>query len=569
MLGCRLAPLAQGAGLGDLYAMNLSRVATTAVAALFLGGALPSVAAATDYCVTPNIDCAQNNVGTFQDALNQAASNNDADRILLGADTYVPPPGQDGFIYSSWDAPVEIVGSGRGQTILTGKEFASGRVLNLFGGPGSSVHDLTIQIPRNVAANFTGLLTMNTAQRVDVTEDTVQANPHDGAMLLQGGVLEDSNVTLESPQKTIGVLLGVPIQGTPPTLRRSSVQAATGVRVDGGATIERARVIGTNAGVVATGNDTTIRDSFLTITGNFGTVLRANTQANDDTNVTADGLTIFASNLPDIGGVTVSTGPSPSHNAHLTLTNSIVRGGFTPLSAVAGGAGTGTISASYSDYDPSGNIEFGGSADISESNISNVGYALGFSEETGREFALLPGSPLIDAGDPAAPQGVDMHGDPRVADGNGDGVARRDLGAFELQPAPPAGQQPPGGAPTADTQAPLISGFRSSHSVFAITRAGTPLAARVARGTWLRYRLSENARVVLKIQRALAGRHTRYRGVGTLRRSGVSGLNRTRFTGRIGRRALQPGRYRVVITATDAAGNRSARKTTSFRITRG
>jgi hypothetical protein len=105
--------------------------------------------------------------------------------------------------------------------------------------------------------------------------------------------------------------------------------------------------------------------------------------------------------------------------------------------------------------------------------------------------------------------------------------------------------------------------------VFAIAGAGTPVAARVAHGTRLRYTLSENARVTLKIQRALAGRRTRYRTVGTLRRSGIAGLNRTRFTGRIGRRALRPGRYRAVITATDAAANRSAPKSTPFRIARG
>jgi hypothetical protein len=191
------------------------------------------------------------------------------------------------------------------------------------------------------------------------------------------------------------------------------------------------------------------------------------------------------------------------------------------------------------------------------------------SEVTGHEYALEPGSPLIDIGDPAAAQGLDLNGDPRVADGNADGVARRDLGAFELQPVPAAGQPPVGGGPAADTQAPLISGFRPAPSVFAVARARTPLAVRVARGTRLRYTLSENARVVLKVQRALGGRPMRYRTVGALRRTGIGGLNRMRFTGRIGRRALRPGRYRAVIRATDAAGNGSSPKTTRFRIARG
>jgi hypothetical protein len=56
------------------------------------------------------------------------------------------------------------------------------------------------------------------------------------------------------------------------------------------------------------------------------------------------------------------------------------------------------------------------------------------------DYRLLAGSPLIDTGDPATPQGLDLAGSPLVADGNGDGDARRDPGAFEFQPAPAAGR---------------------------------------------------------------------------------------------------------------------------------
>jgi hypothetical protein len=40
------------------------------------------------------------------------------------------------------------------------------------------------------------------------------------------------------------------------------------------------------------------------------------------------------------------------------------------------------------------------------------------------------------------------------------------------------------------------------------------------------------------------------------------------FSGRLGRRALKPGRYRAVIAATDAAGNKSSTVTLTFRIVR-
>jgi len=44
--------------------------------------------------------------------------------------------------------------------------------------------------------------------------------------------------------------------------------------------------------------------------------------------------------------------------------------------------------------------------------------------------------------------------------------------------------------------------------------------------------------------------------------------NRTRLSARLRRRDARPGRYRVLITATDAAGNRSAKKAASFRVKR-
>ena len=217
--------------------------------------------------------------------------------------------------------------------------------------------------------------------------------------------------------------------------------------------------------------------------------------------------------------------------------------------------------------------------------MSNVGDAR-FVDPSGADYRLLPTSPLIDAGDPATAPGLDLDGNPLVADGNGDGTARRDLGAFELQPSPGGGQPPAGGGPVADNEAPLVSSFKATPALFAVARRSTPLAARLARGTRLRYTVSENARVTLTIRRALPGRRaagrcvrpterlrtarrcTRHRTVATLRRAAISGPNSIRFTGRIGSRALRPGLYRAVIRAADAAGNRSVPRAARLRIAR-
>src|SRR6476660_5866787 len=114
------------------------------------------------------------------------------------------------------------------------------------------------------------------------------------------------------------------------------------------------------------------------------------------------------------------------------------------MNAAASGAGHARITASYSDYSAPRHTS-GASSSISETNILNTGVVGG-----DEGWVQAPGSPLIDAGDPAEAQGLDFAGNPLVTDGNLDGNARRDIGAFEFPgPLPGAGDQPaPADPPT-------------------------------------------------------------------------------------------------------------------------
>jgi hypothetical protein len=118
-----------------------------------------------------------------------------------------------------------------------------------------------------------------------------------------------------------------------------------------------------------------------------------------------------------------------------------------------------------------------------------------------------------------------------------------------------------------------------------LPRAAAP--HRTPRGSRLRLTLSETADVRILIERALSRRPVGNHCQAPTRttRTGVAapatstpapspatarppGANTIPFSGRIGTRALAPGRYRATITATDAAGNRSAVKRASFSIAR-
>ena len=128
-------------------------------------------------------------------------------------------------------------------------------------------------------------------------------------------------------------------------------------------------------------------------------------------------------------------------------------------------------------------------------------------------------------------------------------------------PGPGGGSGSGGGAPV-DRTAPVIGRISLSPKAFAASSRSTAQSA-AARGTTIRYTLSEAATVIARIERAGAGRRA-----GTLRRAGRAGSNRLAFSGRVGRKALRPGAYRLVLTATDAAGNRSAARSARFRILR-
>jgi hypothetical protein len=546
----RLTSLAAGFRSDDLFRMNataLIRGLAASAATVLTTLAIPAVAGAADYCVGQNLGCDDpHTVQYLDEALDLADDAADADRVLLGAGTHIPSNGLS-FEYLRDDGPVEIVGQGAGKTIITRPAGVLGAVLRLEGGPGSSIHDVTVRVPEKATGTARALDTTGVARDIVVDEHPNQLQQRYGVALFGGGVLENSTVKLSGVANTTAVRLS---DGG--TVRRSTLSAQTGVYVYGDAAVERSRIAGTNTGVVAYKGDSTIAGSLIFF-GDFAGIV-AGTVAGEGATVKGDGVTIVGKGLPDTVGAMASTMADTTASVNLTLTNAIIRGASRALTAgtLATATGHATIVTSYSDYDPSANsTKENGS--IIESNVSNVGDA-GFANAAAGDYHLLASSPLIDAGDPATQQGLDLEGNPLVTDGNHDGTARRDMGAFEVPGSLPA-QNPAGGQagtqPALDTLAPTISGFR-------VTR--TPRATRI------RYTLSEPARVTLRVQRAVRGSRTRYRTIGRLTKAGVSGANRTRLRGRLAKRVRVPGRYRVKIVATDAAGNRAAPKTARFRV---
>ena len=103
---------------------------------------------------------------------------------------------------------------------------------------------------------------------------------------------------------------------------------------------------------------------------------------------------------------------------------------------------------------------------------------------------------------------------------------------------------------TKDTTAPVITRLSAK-------------AKRTKRGGTVRFTLSEKASVTITIQRK-RGRATPHPA--RSKKSAGKGANRKAFGGKLAKRKLKPGRYRVRARATDAAGNRSKTRSASFRV---
>ncbi len=118
---------------------------------------------------------------------------------------------------------------------------------------------------------------------------------------------------------------------------------------------------------------------------------------------------------------------------------------------------------------------------------------------------------------------------------------------------PPPPEPPPVCCgPPPDVTKPVTGRFKMTRKRFRPRRGATRF----------RFRLSETADVRIVVKR-------RGRRVGTLRRGDrPAGTNAIAFSGRFRGRALKPGRYVAVLTATDAAGNRSRPRSIRFTVLR-
>jgi hypothetical protein len=331
-------------------------------------------------------------------------------------------------------------------------------------------------------------------------------------------------------------------------LRDSSVSAPTGVRLDINARVVRSRITATSAGVGPVnvpgaggqpGINGSIYDSVISGPAGAGTGLDMKYGGYMNQTVRLRHVTFigFATRV----SVASTGGPTSIGVNVLEAVNSTFAG---PAGTIDLSVGNDEAKASLININRSPARTSKGTGTIEELNPLDVDPMLS------ADGHLLPGSPLIDAGTTAgflagdAEDTMDVDREPRLLG------AAPDVGADELPPPPP----PPGGDGP-DVTAPAMSSLRVPKRFRSRCPKPKPRGCRA--GMTLKVTLSEAATVELLFKRIARRRAKGSARPLRARLAAKAGANRLRFSGRIRRRPLRRGRYRLSITAVDAAGNRS------------
>ncbi len=121
-----------------------------------------------------------------------------------------------------------------------------------------------------------------------------------------------------------------------------------------------------------------------------------------------------------------------------------------------------------------------------------------------------------------------------------------------------------------DSSAPVLSKVKLTRRRFRVGTAATAVAAGLQRGTKLSFRSSEAGTLAITFERKVVKkRRTTYRKAGTVTRRIRSGDGAVALSGRVGKKRLAAGSYRLTLVASDGAGNRSKPVRISLTIVKG
>ena len=416
----------------------------------------------------------------------------------------------------------------------------------------------TLQVPSGVTAHG------QSPADLPVIHSRVDSQAEAGVELASGATLRD-----------------VAIEGT----STDATPIAYSLSVGSGALADRVKVRTTaaaNALLIACSMGAgMIRDSLClgtgsaaggTVAGVSGSTLNATFSLNNVTVITT---------VPNSDAIRTGTS---SGVTTMTVSNVIARGTKSDLFVRAGlSGGNATMNVDHSNWvTQSVSAASGGTAKLVHTGPNQNGATAAeplFVDAPNGDYREAAGSPTIDAGvvDPTANAPLALGGANRWIG------KTTDIGAFEFDPASVTPPPTPGEPPAAPVGGP--SDPPGDHIAPQLTRLTLARSFTRAKGTKLRFALSEAAQVSLTFSQPRTGRRVGSACRRTTKRNrrrppcrvanvrgrivlnGKQGANEVLFKGRLSaRRQLAGGRYTLSAVAVDAAGNASAAATRRFAI---
>jgi hypothetical protein len=315
----------------------------------------------------------------------------------------------------------------------------------------------------------------------------------------------------------------------------------------------RVRVVGAGGAGAYMQSDCTVRNSLFSVEGTFSYGLRGAPSGPSDTSASARNVTAIASGSNSTG-VSAEYNEGGKGSFTLELVNSIAQGTGQDLKTQSGVNGPGNIAVNHSNFDTS---KPEGESKVIDGGGNQTAPPLFVDAEKG-DYREAAGSPTIDAGIAGELGPLDLAGNLRVLG------AAPDIGAYELVPLPKALPV----IPELQSLKVAPTAFRAAKSGGAVASAKKKAKGPV--GTTVTYSLSDGGTVTVDftVEQLTTGRRAGKKCVkqtaankgkakctlvkklaGGFSNSGTTGQNQFKFSGRLGSRALKPGRYRLVGSA--------------------
>ncbi|MFT4049952.1 MAG: PKD domain-containing protein [Solirubrobacterales bacterium] len=409
-------------------------VAALTALALALVSAGDASAATTNFCVGNDVSggCPSGSVayGSLDTAID-AASSSVATKIYIASGIYTAAT-----VFDLGNKQISLIGVGATKPILTSTSTAADSAVLTTTNSLSSISNIEVTIPAS-----TGMIGINAVaggQTIKNVAVTGLAAAGSKGIQLDGSYphVTDSSVSLD----------GVGGSSSAISLKKADsaelsgltiLNVGTGVSIDGAQNVVLRQLNITAArGVDSTNGSGEVASTLVVIPNGSspGTAFASNVNAGAERDFALSNCTFV--HPGGIGGTGVSSTASAAGSKSLLAVDSSVITGFGLAAATASSSSSGVsgITLTYSRYD---GVENGPVTD----GTATVGdfSSYGFVSAAGGDYRLALASPLVDAGNPAAPStDKDLLGNRRVVS-RGAGMVR-DIGAYEVPNTAPDAQ---------------------------------------------------------------------------------------------------------------------------------